>query len=79
VARDDQAERGSELFHAVTVQLDSKNPQRGGTINHNVFSDVMQAYTGTVQARPFLFDGPDYLNLEHRIHFDIGPPGEELP
>lgn len=57
-------------FGTYTVQLDSKNPQRGGTISHNVFSDVMRAYTGTVQQRPFVFDGPDYLN--------VGTPGQYL-
>lgn len=50
-------------FGTYTVELDKANPHSGGTISHNVFSDVMRAYTGTVQERPFLFDGPDYLNV----------------
>jgi hypothetical protein len=57
-------------FGTYTVELDSQHPDLGGTINHNVFSDVMRAYTGTIQARPFRFDGPDYLN--------VGVPGQYL-
>jgi hypothetical protein len=57
-------------FGTYTVELDAKDPKLGGTIYHNVFSDVMRAYTGTVQARPFRFDGHDYLN--------VGVPGSYL-
>jgi hypothetical protein len=57
-------------FGTYTVKLDSKAPHRGGTILHTVFSDVMRAYTGTVQPRPFQFDGNDYLN--------VGEPGQYL-
>ena len=57
-------------FGTYTVELDEKDPHLGGTILHNVFSDVLRVYTGTVQSRPFLFDGPDYLN--------VGVPGQYL-
>jgi Lipocalin-like domain len=57
-------------FGTYTVELDDKDPHLGGTILHNVFSDVMRAYTGTVQSRPFRFDGPDFLN--------VGAPGQYL-
>lgn len=57
-------------FGTYTVELDDKDPHLGGTILHNVFSDVMRAYTGTVQKRNFLFDGPDFLN--------VGDPGQYL-
>lgn len=57
-------------FGTYTVELDKNSPHLGGTILHNVFSDVMRAYTGTVQQRPFLFDGHDYLN--------VGVPGQYL-
>jgi hypothetical protein len=49
---------------------DPKAPDKGGTIEHTVVSDVMRAYTGTVQKRPFLWDGDDYL--------DVGVPGQYL-
>ena len=55
-------------FGTYTVTWDPGN--RKGTIHHKVFSDVMRAYTGTVQDRPFVFDGPDYLN--------VGTPGQYL-
>jgi hypothetical protein len=57
-------------FGTYTVELDEHDPHLGGTILHTVFSDVMRAYTGTVQSRPFRFDGPDYLN--------VGVPGQYL-
>ena len=57
-------------FGTYTVELDDQNPHLGGTILHNVFSDVMRAYTGTVQSRPFRFDGHDFLN--------VGVPGQYL-
>lgn len=57
-------------FGTYTVQLDENHPHLGGWLLHNVFSDILRAYTGTVQKRPFLFDGSDYLN--------IGVPGQYL-
>jgi hypothetical protein len=57
-------------FGTYTVELDDHAPHLGGTILHTVFSDVMRAYTGTVQSRPFRFDGPDFLN--------VGVPGQYL-
>jgi hypothetical protein len=57
-------------FGTYTVQPDRDHPAKGGTIMHTVYSDVMRAYTGTVQARPFLFDGDNYLN--------VGVPGSYL-
>lgn len=42
------------------------DPNRG-IVLHTVVSDVMRAYTGTVQSRPFTWDGDDY--------FDVGNPG----
>lgn len=48
-------------FGTYGVELDADG--QGGTILHTVFADVMRAYTGTVQKRPFKFDGPDYLNV----------------
>jgi hypothetical protein len=57
-------------FGTYTVQFDSQDPSLGGTIYHQVASDVMRAYTGTVQERPFRFDGPNYLN--------VGVPGQYL-
>lgn len=50
-------------FGTYTVTPDSEDPRRGGIIHHKVFSDVMRAYTGTVQDRPFEFDGPNFLNV----------------
>jgi hypothetical protein len=49
-------------FGTCTVEVDPKNPG-SGTILHNVLSDVMRAYTGTVQPRPFSFDGPNFINV----------------
>lgn len=49
-------------FGTYTVEMNEKDPG-SGTILHNVFSDVMRAYTGTVQARPFSFDGPNFINV----------------
>lgn len=57
-------------FGTYTVQPDKNDPAKGGTIMHTVYSDVMRAYTGTVQPRPFVFDGNDYLN--------VGVPGSYL-
>ena len=53
-----------------TYSVDLNANGSGGTINHHVEADVMRAYTGTVQKRPFLFDGHDYLN--------VGEPGKYL-
>ncbi|MES1240050.1 MAG: lipocalin-like domain-containing protein [Acidobacteriota bacterium] len=50
-------------FGTYTVELDNPNPNQSGTLLLTVFSDVMRAYTGTVQSRPFQFDGPDFLNV----------------
>jgi hypothetical protein len=50
-------------FGTYTVEWDANDPTRKGTIHHNVFSDVLRTYTGTVQARPFVGDGPDYLHV----------------
>ena len=41
-----------------------------GTLLLAVTSDVLRAYTGTVQRRKFVFDGPDHLN--------VGEPGAYL-
>jgi hypothetical protein len=57
-------------FGTYTVQPDPVHPDQGGTILHTVFSDVMRAYTGTVQQRPFRYDGHD--------HLDVGVPGQYL-
>lgn len=48
-------------FGTYTVVLDEDG--LGGTINHHVVADVMRAYTGTVQPRPFRFEGNDVLNV----------------
>lgn len=55
-------------FGTYTVTLNAD--RRGGTLNLTVFADVMRAYTGTVQERPFTFDGYDFLN--------VGTPGQYL-
>jgi hypothetical protein len=57
-------------FGTYVVVPDPKAPDKGGTIEHTVVSDVMRAYTGTVQKRPFVYDGDDYL--------DVGVPGQYL-
>ena len=57
-------------FGTYTVEMDKNNPHLGGTIVMTVFADIMRSYTGTVQKRDFLFDGPDYLN--------VGTPGQYL-
>jgi len=56
-------------FGTYTVQMDPESPG-SGNILHTVQADVMRAYTGTVQTRPFSFDGKDYLN--------VGVPGQYL-
>ena len=56
-------------FGSYTVEMDPKSPGTG-TILHNVFSDVLRVYTGTVQKRPFAFDGPNFIN--------VGEPGSYL-
>lgn len=56
-------------FGTYEVQMDKDNPLQG-TINHTVISDVMRAYTGTIQARPFSFEGPNIIN--------VGVPGQYL-
>jgi hypothetical protein len=48
-------------FGTYTVEFDQE-PHKG-KLFLTVFSDVMRAYTGTVQERPFQFDGPDFLNV----------------
>jgi hypothetical protein len=57
-------------FGSYTVEMDTNSPHLGGTLVMTVFADIMRAYTGTVQRRPFLFDGPDHLN--------VGASGEYL-
>lgn len=57
-------------FGTYTVELDDQNPHKGGNLLLTVFSDVMRAYTNTVQTRPFQFDGNDFLN--------VGTPGQYL-
>ena len=57
-------------FGTYTVVPDPAAPDTGGTIEHTVVADTMRAYTGTVQKRPFVFDGEDYLN--------VGTPGQYL-
>ena len=57
-------------FGTYTVELDAQDPNMGGTILHTVFSDVLRVYTGTIQSRPFRFDGHDFLN--------VGVPGQYL-
>jgi Lipocalin-like domain len=57
-------------FGTYTVVPDPQAPHAGGTIEHTVFADVMRAYTGTVQKRPFVYDGDN--------HLDIGVPGQYL-
>lgn len=57
-------------FGTYTVVPDPKAPNKGGTIEHQVVSDVLRAYTGTVQSRPFVYDGDDFLN--------VGVPGQYL-
>ena len=49
-------------FGTYKVEMDPTNPN-SGKILHNVTSDVMRAYTNTIQTRAFVFDGPDYINL----------------
>ncbi len=49
-------------FGTYTVEIDHHDPDQG-KILHTVVSDVLRAYTGTVQTRPFRFDGHDYLNV----------------
>lgn len=56
-------------FGTYAVEMDAEHPEQGNIL-HTVFSDVMRAYTNTVQTRPFSFDGPDFLN--------VGVPGEYL-
>jgi hypothetical protein len=56
-------------FGTYTVEMDPQNPGHGNIL-HTVFADVMRAYTGTLQTRPFAFDGPDYIN--------VGTPGQYL-
>ena len=53
-------------FGTYTVEMDTCNPTNGNII-HEVFADVMRAYTGNKQIRPFSFDGPNIKN--------IGTPG----
>lgn len=57
-------------FGTWQVVPDPLHPDKGGTIEHTVTADIMRAYTGTVQKRPFVFDGDDYLN--------VGVPGQYL-
>jgi hypothetical protein len=56
-------------FGTYTVEMDPNTPG-SGNILHTVISDVMRAYTNTVQTRPFSFDGNDYIN--------VGTPGKYL-
>ena len=49
-------------FGTYTVEMDPSLPGHG-TIQHHVFADVMRAYTNTIQPRPFVFDGDEYLNV----------------
>ncbi len=49
-------------FGTYTIEMDSNNPN-SGKIHHNVVSDVMRAYTKTIQTRAFVFDGNDIINL----------------
>ena len=49
-------------FGTYTVEMDADNPN-SGKIHHKVVSDVMRAYTGTIQTRAFVFDGNDTINL----------------
>jgi len=57
-------------FGTYTVQMDNHNPHLGGNILMTVVSDVMRAYTGTVQTRSFVFAGRDQI--------DVGTPGQFL-
>lgn len=50
-------------FGTYNVVPDPELPEKGGTIEHYVVSDVLRVYTGTVQARPFTYEGDDYLNV----------------
>ena len=56
-------------FGTYEVQMDQKDPAQGNIL-HTVTADVMRAYTGTVQTRPFLFEGPNVIN--------VGEPGVYL-
>lgn len=49
-------------FGTYTIEMSPKKPG-SGTIVQNVVADVLRAYTGTVQTRPFSFDGPNYINV----------------
>lgn len=57
-------------FGTWKVVPDPLQPDKGGTIEHTVTADIMRAYTGTVQKRPFVYDGDDFLN--------VGVPGQYL-
>jgi hypothetical protein len=56
-------------FGTYTVEMDTCNPTNGNII-HEVFADVLHAYTGNKQIRPFSFDGPNIKN--------VGTPGQYL-
>ncbi|MDF1698267.1 MAG: lipocalin-like domain-containing protein [Saprospiraceae bacterium] len=49
-------------FGTYVIKMDENDPN-SGKIYHKVVSDVMRAYTNTVQERSFVFDGPDTINL----------------
>ncbi|HVW98183.1 MAG TPA: hypothetical protein VHA56_19600 [Mucilaginibacter sp.] len=54
-------------FGTYTVEMENGNPDSGNlllTVTH----DIMRGYTGTVQTRPFAFEGPDIIN--------VGNPGD---
>jgi len=56
-------------FGTYTVEMNPGNIG-SGNLQLTVVSDVMRAYTNTVQTRPFTFDGNDFIN--------IGTPGQYL-
>lgn len=57
-------------FGTYKVELDAKKPKLGGNLLLTVVADVMRAYTGTVQTRPFRFAGENTLK--------VGVPGQYL-
>ncbi len=57
-------------FGTYQVIPDATDPEHAGVIEHTVVADLLRAYTGTVQKRPYRFNGNDVL--------DIGVPGQYL-